>query len=183
MNLFRSHILRVYGFLLLLVGIAFNLADTSEQKVNHAAFTSWLGTHLKNDNSEAHQKLSDLSKNQSGLEETIRKASELVSTHADDFEFPVGTEDESPEQVFHLLLKQWNHFQNSEAGMGKAVLVESVKPTTILPNDGKIVASSLSKTQISGSKTSSEFISNPETTLSSSYLLSPLKSGTAIGAP
>ena len=184
MNLFRSHIFRLYGFLWLLMGIVFNLATSSEQKVTHAVFKSWLKTHLKNDESEAQKKLNHLSKHQFGTEEIIRRASQVVASHPDDFTLPVGENEEtSQELVYHLLLTQWNQFQYTEAGMSKAVLVETAKPHTILPHNGKFnnLDAILAKKPIPNSYKAQ--FSNSLVTPNSSHLLSPLKSGTAIGAP
>ncbi len=185
MKLFRLHITRTYGFLLLLIGIGLNISSISEQKVHHAAFTSWLGSHLKNDDSEAHKKLNTLSTDHSELEEVIRKASEVVTSHVDDFKLPVGSDENEPnaDQVFHLLLSQWNQFQHTEAGMGKAVLIESVKVQTILPNDGKFVTADFSDQRKSVQESNLNIELNSDEIRSSSFLLSPLESGTAIGAP
>ena len=182
--MFRLHITRVYGFFLILLGIGLSIANISEQKAHHAAFTSWLGSHLKNDESEAHKKLDKLSNNQSELEEVIRKASEVVTSHADDFKLPVGSEDKTSEElVFHLLLTQWNQFQNTEAGMSKAVFIETVKPQTILPNDGKF--SNSSGITLRNQTPKSDLVQSKKIEFSpnSSYLFSPLESGIAIGAP
>ncbi len=184
MKLFRLHITRIYGLFLVLIGIGLSIANISEQKAHHSAFTAWLGSHLKNDDSEAHKKLDNLSNDQSELEDVIRKASEVVASHADDFKLPVSDDEETSEElVFQLLLAQWNQFQNSEAGMSKAVIIDTVKTQTILPNDGKVSTSdgiSLKKTT---PKTESVHGKNSEFSPNSSYLFSPLESGIAIGAP
>lgn len=184
MKLFRLHITRIYGLFLILIGIGLSLANISEQKVHHSAFTAWLGSHLKNDDSEAHKKLDKLSNNQSELEDVIRKASEVVASHADDFKLPVGENDEpSEELVFQLLLTQWNQFQNTEAGMSKAVIVETVKPHTILPNDGKFSNSDGVSIKRQTPKAESVRTKNSVFSPNSSHLFSPLESGIAIGAP
>lgn len=186
MKTFRSHILRTYSFVVLLIGIALHLVGDSEQQGHHEAFTSWLESHLKNSESEAHQKLENLSRDLSGMDEVIRKASEVVVSHADDFSLPLES---SPEKgpdadgMYQVLLEQWNHFQNSDAGMGKAIFVESAKSITILPNDGKF--SSISGlSEITPSAALFLAVNTTEAQeLYSSYLLHPLASGTAIGAP
>lgn len=185
MKLFRLHITRIYGFFLLILGIGLNVTNISDQEVHHAAFTSWLGSQLKNDDSEALKKLDNLTNDKSELEDVIRKASEVVTSYADDFNLPVGSDDNEPDadQVFHLLLTQWNQFQHSEAGMSKAVLVETVKPQTILPNDGKLHQSNAVQIQNSNSHSTSELNDESVDFSSSSYFISPLSGGIAIGAP
>ncbi len=185
MKVFRSHITRIYGFVLLLLGIGLNVANISEQNVKHAAFTSWLGSHLKNSDSEAQEKLDHLSTVQSELEDVIRLASEVVTSHVEDFELPVNSSDDEPDsdQVYHLLLTQWNQFQHSEAGMGKAVLIEHAKPLTILPNDGKYSQNDGINLKTVTPNSELFHSSNAEVLLISSYFLSPNESGIAIGAP
>jgi hypothetical protein len=184
MKLFRLHITRIYGFFLILIGIGLSIANITEQKAHHAAFTSWLGSHLKNDESEAHKKLDNLSNDQSELEEVIRKASEVVTSHADDFKLPVSEDEEASEElVYQLLLTQWNQFQNTEAGMSKAVIVETVKPQTILPNDGKSSNSDGISLKIPTPNTESIQAKTSDFSPNSSFLFSPLESGIAIGAP
>lgn len=184
METFRLHITRIYGLILILAGIGLSTINISKQKVNHEAFTSWLETHLKNDKSETQKKLDHLSKHQSGTEEIIHKASEVIVSHPDDFKFPVEEEEKSNQElVFHLLLTQWIQIQHTEAGMNKVVLLETVKPHTILPHDGKfknLDALSVKKPMSNSYKPQR---SNSLVTPNTSHLLSPLKSGTAIGAP
>lgn len=186
MKIFRSHILRAYSFFVLMIGITLHLAGDSEQQAHHAAFTSWLGSHLKNVDSEAHLALEKLSKDNAALDEVIRKASELVASHSDDFTLPLDAssdEQGESEDMYHLLLEQWNHFQNSEAGMGKAIFVEAAKSTTILPNDGKFASMAGLSTLSTGAQVYPAENSQGAKEFSTSFLLRPLASGTAIGAP
>ena len=184
MEIFRLHITRIYGLILILAGIGLSSINISKQKVNHEAFTSWLETHLKNDESEAQKKLDHLSKHPSDAEEIIRKASEVVVSHSDDFKFPVHEDEKSNrELVFHLLLTQWTQIQHTEAGMSKAVFLEIAKPYSMLPNDGKFNnLDALSAKKPIPNLFKSHY-SNSLVSPSSSHLLSPLKSVTAIGAP
>ena len=184
METFRLHITRIYGLILILAGIGLSSINISKEKVNHEAFTSWLETHLKNDKSEAQKKLDHLSKHPSGTEEIIRKASEVVVSHPNDFKFPVEEEEKNNhELVFHLLLTQWIQIQHTEDGMSKAVLLETVKPHTILPHDGKFKNLNAISVKKPTSNSHKPQCSNSLVTPNTFHLLSPLKSGTAIGAP
>lgn len=186
MKIFRSHILRSYSFFVLMIGIALHLVGDSEQQAHHEAFTSWLGSHLKNSDSEAHQALENLSKDHSELDEVIRKASELVSNHADEFSLPLESEsdeNDGSDDMYHLLLEQWNHFQNSEAGMGKAIFVESAKSNTILPNDGKFASIAGISNRIPTAEQYPDIKTRDAQDYNSSFQLRPMASGTAIGAP
>ncbi len=184
MHRFRSHSIRVHSLVLLLTGLALNIASLTDQKVTHEAFTSWLGSHLQNDDSEAHKKLNILSNDKSGLDEVIRKASKVVASHADDFTLPVSENEETNQElVYRLLLTQWNQFQHTEAGMSKAVLFETAKSHTILLNDGKF--DHLDGNTLRKITSKKKFISlhQSEFPTNSDYFLSPLKSGIAINAP
>ena len=108
----------------------------------------------------------------------------MVVSHATDFEFPIGEDQEtSQELVFHLLLTQWNQIEHTEAGMKKAVLLETAKPHTILLNDVHLDYSNGVSQKKPISKANNSQLTASGFSLNASHLLSPLKSGTAIGAP
>ena len=184
MKFFRSHIARLSGFLLLMLGIMLHHAKPTENKSGHAAFTNWLGSHLKTNNDGVIDQIDALNTQDGELEAVIRKASELVYDHADEFKIPGSDTDSSTEEdVYQLLLTEWNNFRNSGNGMGKAVLVENIKPQTVLPGDGYSFASTTAKTQPDVDTYRYKVSTAPDYTSSEQYTLSPLKSGTAIGAP
>src|SRR5690606_2760426 len=87
-----------------------------------------------------------LSAQKTELDVVIRKASELIHNHADDFEIP-GSErtDSSTEEVYQLLITEWNNYQNTGSGMGNAVFFENLKPQTILPTDGHFLSHAVTK--------------------------------------
>ena len=61
----------------------------------------------------------------------------MVVSHSDDFKFPVHEDEKNNrELVFHLLLTQWTQIQHTEAGMSKAVFLETAKPTPCSPMMG-----------------------------------------------
>lgn len=184
MKFFRSHIARLTGFFMLMIGMALHHTIPSENESGQNGFTSWLESHLKTQDNSVLNKIDELATGEEELDKVIRKASEIVYSHSDDFELPVSDKNGTTEEdLYHFLLTEWNSFKNSGNGMGKAVLIEHFKPQTVLPNDGHLLGYAITKTT-PGFDVYNEFaLYNIELSPSESYILSPLKSGTAIGAP
>lgn len=184
MKFFRSHIARLTGFFMLMIGMALHHTIPSDNESGQNGFTSWLGSHLKTQDDSVMDKIDELASGDQQLEEVIRRASEIVYSHSDDFELPVSNENDTTEEdLYKLLLTEWNSFRNSGNGMGKAVLIEHIKPQTVIPSDGHLLGYAVTKTT-PGFDVYNEFaLYNIELAPSESYILSPLKSGTAIGAP
>lgn len=185
MKIFRTHIARISSFFLLLIGMALHFAKPINNKTGQDAFTSWLGSHLKTQNDTVLHEIEALSENSSELETVIRRASELVYSHSEDFKLPVSENDEhsSEEDLYHLLLTEWNNYQTSGSGMGKAVFLQNIKPQTVLPSDGHYFSSALSKNALTFDLDHVTDLGSHELAAGNEYILSPLKSGTAIGAP
>jgi hypothetical protein len=183
MNIFRSHIARLYGFLLLLTGIALSFVHPMQQKENQSAFTTWLGSHLRSDYVNVHQKLKTIGRSEAELDEVIRRASQLVKSNSDKFEFPIsGDQAQSEDDVYRLLVTQWNNYRTTGSSMGNAVRIEPVKSHSTPTFDSGLIASVSIK---NSSLIIPNLLSNKmeSGTLAPSYILSPNKSGTAIGAP
>lgn len=184
MKLFRSHTARFSGFLMLMLGMALHYAAPAKEKTNQNAFTTWLGSHLKTQDDTVLGKIDALGNEDSELETLIRKASKLVHTNSDDFELPVSDETESSEEaLYFVILTEWNNYNDSSSGMGTAVLVKHLKPQTVLPSDSHFLAYGIHKNS-SGFNLDLPFeLYSQNSAISKSHILSPLKSGTAIGAP
>lgn len=185
MKFFRLHISRLTGVLLLTLGMVMHFAKPVEENTSHDAFTSWLSTHLKTQNHTVLDEIEALSTDSEELESVIRKASELVLSNTDDFELPISTNNESSseEDLYHLLLTEWNIYQKSSSGMGKAVFIQNIKPQTILPTDTQFFSSAIAKNELHYDVDHNTNCGTVELTSATAYILSPLKSGTAIGAP
>ncbi len=185
MKIFRSHIARISGFIMLTIGMVLHYAKPVDSKTDHSAFTSWLGSHLKTQDLDVLNELESLTKDRGEIDDVIRKASELVYSHSEDFKLPVSDQngESSEDEVYTLLLTQWNSYQNSGSGMGKAVFIQNIKPQTILPTDGHFFSSALTKNNVHYDMDEVSDLSDHERTSGNAFILSPLKSGTAIGAP
>ena len=175
---------RFSGFIMLTLGIMLHHARPADSKTSHDAFANWLGSHLKSENDSVLDQIDALNKHDRELDEVIRDASELVYEHADDFKIPGSdTDNSSEEDLYQLLITEWNNYRNSGNGMGKAVLIENLKPQTVLPTDGYAFTSIPARTHPDSDVTRDALPEAPEYTSTEQYTLSPLKSGTAIGAP
>lgn len=184
MNFFRTHIIRSYSAALLLAGILIYFLKPAGVHETHDAFALWLQSNLKNnDNAGVVDEIRGLSSSQEGFESVVRQASVLVKAHAEDFELPVRNDSQDENEVYQLLIQEWNSYQNSSSGMAKAVIVKQAQTYSLIPSDGFS-----SNSKISGIHTTSEpkisvYENNPDTKPSFSYHLSPITSGTAINAP
>jgi hypothetical protein len=183
MEFFRTHIARTVNVCLLLVGMALYFMKPVSEQADHDAFTSWLQSNLKTgNNASVTDQIKDLQNKTDGLESIIRQASVLVKAHSDDFELPVDAQSKDENEVFQVLLTEWNAYQTS-SGMGRAVIVKPAKPHSVLPIDGLAFAAqdvrnlkTLHTLSISGS-------AETPASEAENFNISPLSGGTAIGAP
>lgn len=148
----------------------------------HEVFTNWLQSHLKSqEENTLRAKITELPSPDEEIESLIRKASALVKQHTGDFVLPLpGSENE--DDVFRVLLFEWNSFQDLARGMGKSAIIENVKPNTCLPTNGLVFSGKISS-GLKSPLSSAEEYREKEIRGSHSYYLTPFQSGTAIGAP
>lgn len=181
MKIFRTHITKVYSLAIILLGFVLHFAEPIQESKVHSEFTSWLDAKVKTeDNAEVRKLISDLADDADELESVIRKASEIVSENSEDFELPFDESENS--NVFEVIIDEWNAYQSSSNGMGKAVILETVKSNAVQQNEGP----SLSK----ASKTVSASCLNNLVTLEAGWKTfsqitssTPFESGVAINAP
>lgn len=179
MKIFRTHITKTYSLAIILLGFVLHFASPTQESKTHSEFTSWLDAKVKTeDNSEIRKLISELADDVEELESVIRKASEIVSENSDDFELPFGEE----ENVLDVIIDEWNAYQNSSNGMGKAVIIETVKSNAVQQNE----ALNSSK----ASKSVSASCMNNLVTLEAGWKIfsqitssTPFESGVAINAP
>tara|TARA_Y100001935_G_scaffold217449_1_gene189660 strand:- start:103318 stop:103869 length:552 start_codon:yes stop_codon:yes gene_type:complete len=183
MKFFRSHRIQASGLAILVFAIAIHLFRFSANDVTESAFTSWLGSHLKSQDDSMLLKIHSLNDDSTELDTIIRKASELISDNSDDFELPLSKEaPATPEELYTLLLTEWNYFQTTGNTMGNAVFIKNIKPQSILHNDGHLQLAALSGRSFSMARADLNSIES-DLRYISTFTLSPHKSGTAINAP
>lgn len=184
MKFFRSYKTHLFSFALLVVGITLHYLKPVDSKTDHSAFTNWLESHLKQDNNTLSDELEKLSSKQAELEDVIKEASELVASNYDEFKLPIPKDGEhSSEDAYQQLITAWEHYQTSGNEMGKAVFVQNIKSHTVLPVDGSILSKAIQKNHSHFDFDKPIDFEYSESSIAKSHILSPLKSGTAIGAP
>lgn len=183
MKIFRTHIIRFAGTCLLMTGILLYFLNPAEDKSQHETFAYWLQSSLKSqDDSDLLKKIDELSALDAELDAVIKMASALVHQHAKDFDLTSGKNTDSEHETFRLLLTEWNAFQNTTGGMGKAVIIKNTKPSSVLPADALAFSGKyFHKQHQIAQLPESDFIH--ELPVLPHYQISPLSGGTAIGAP
>lgn len=184
MKFFRTNIARSFNVGILLAGLLFYFVKPVSDNAEHDAFASWLQSNLKSStNSSVADQIRGLSSTDEKIESVIRQASALVKAHADDFELPVDTQSKDENEVFQLLLKEWNNYQNSSTGMGKAVIIKQAQPHSVLPVDGFSFGNKSLTSQHTAMFADAGISGEQVIATSHSFYISPLSSGTAINAP
>lgn len=184
MKFFRTHIARSFSVGLLLAGLVFYFMKPVSTPDQHEKFAFWLQSNLKaKSNTDVAKQIRSLSSNSGELETVVREASALVKAHADDFELPIDQQSQDENEIFDLLISEWDAYQNSSNGMGKAVMVKQTHPQTVLPVDGISFGGKLA-TQATPNFSLLKYVL-PAQKLSTvgSYFSIPLIGGTAINAP
>jgi len=180
-KIFRTHIAKIYSFTVILLGFALHLSEPIQESNTHSEFTSWLDAKVKTEeNAEIRKLITDLANDADELESVIRKASEIVSENSEDFELPFGESETS--DVFDVIIDEWNAYQNSSAGMGKAVIIETAKSNAVQQNE----APNLNKASKSVSASCMNNLVTIEAgwnTFSQNTSSLPFISGVAINAP
>jgi hypothetical protein len=184
MKFFRTHIARSFNVGFLLAGLLFYFMKPASNNAEHDAFAAWLQSNLKSStNTNVADQIRGLSNADGKLESVIRQASALVKAHADDFELPVDTQTKDENEVFQLLLTEWNNYQNSSTGMGKAVIIKQAQPNSVLPVDGFSFGHKSLTSQHSAVFADAGINGQQIFATSHSFYISPLSGGTAINAP
>ncbi|RNC84724.1 MAG: hypothetical protein ED557_07025 [Balneola sp.] len=168
----------------MVLGITLHYIKPADSETDHSAFANWLGSHLKQDNGSLADEIEKLSSKKAELEDVIKEASELVASNYDEFKLPISKDGESSsEDAYHLIITAWEHYQTSGNEMGKAVFVQNIKPHSVLPTDGNFFSKAVQKNLTHVDFDRPVDFEYSELSISKSHILTPLKSGTAIGAP
>lgn len=129
-----------YYNLILIVGFLCGIGLTSHHAGQHIQrsgtdyITNWLLTFADQSNSElASEKLKDvLSSESDNFESILARASVVMAENPDLFNIPNNKDGSSNEDVFKVLITQWNQ-QQETGGMAKAVQVDRSRATTTAP--------------------------------------------------
>lgn len=130
MNQLRSHTARLTVIVLLCAGFSLYMARSAQANQSSQAFTLWFSTMTKSaGTADLQQELNHLSKSGGHWDKLIKKASQIISRNNEDFNFPFA-ESTASQQVYQLLLIEWNQFQtgNEMAGIPAQPNVKLLSP-------------------------------------------------------
>lgn len=115
MNRFRLHIIRLVIILFVGVGFSFSLLQPVQAADTSTAFADWLRTKAKSgDHIKLEKELNNLRKSERHLDKVIEEASQIIRQNNKAFEFSF-LKSVASNQVYQLLLIEWNHFQTGNA--------------------------------------------------------------------
>lgn len=182
MNRLRTHIIRLIVILLVCSGFGLSLAQPAQAKRSTSAFADWLSTMTKSANgADLEKELNNLRQSGDHLDKVIEKASQLVSKNNDEFTFSYA-ESMASQQLYQLLLIEWNQFQtgNAMSSIPTQQVAKSLVPVKTHESSlfGSVVPTrkSVNKIKHPGRK-----VISPGSTFLVSLI--PMVGGIAIGAP
>ena len=181
MKFFRLHKTRRFAVLSLILGFSFYLWKPVSAKQNHAEFSNWLESFVKNQDARNLQlKLDRLSRHSGDLSEVLDLATGIIHEHNDDFELPFGSKSENDADLKEQLISGWQ--QQQQGGMRAAFFSDGAKTLSILKND-LLPAFGQTGKEIRKPALSTYSTEFKKLRISPFSTLSPLESGIAIGAP
>ncbi|MCW9707115.1 hypothetical protein [Fodinibius salsisoli] len=183
MEKFRTHIARWLVALLVISGFSFSLVQPAQARQNTDAFARWLDMMAKSSDTAALQEeLKDLQASGEALSVMIQEASRIVSQNNENFDFPFAKE-EAPNQLYQLLLIEWNQFQTGDAMAAVPATQKSIKQLLPWHTDKLSPPGFLGMRyelfQVADNRIVVEVIPGFQESIS----LQPMSSGVAIGAP
>lgn len=145
------------------------------------AFANWLQSLAKKTHTaQLEQRLSSLKKSDNDLNKLIKQASEIISENDEDFNLP---EDAASDNIRQILLVEWSQYQSGNA-MTAVPSTERVKPTLasqqLHPVIPDVQAAAPAKRNFKVHPVATVSFKVPASNI---YLITPLVSSIAIGAP
>ncbi|MDG5767907.1 hypothetical protein QA596_10555 [Balneolales bacterium ANBcel1] len=181
MEIFRAHIIKLAVLLLFVAGTALFVWPSQSDTQPGESVSSWLfDLRTNKDNPVVYQKISSLRTQEGDIPGLLRKASSIVSEHADDFSLPVDSTDSSDDDIYNTLLLKWTIHQQET--MTRTVTIAD-RQTQVPPaneEDDQNAWNQLTQ--------SIDFVIGAYGRISEAWeyiriILRPLASGIAIGAP
>ncbi len=166
----------------IITGIGLCMVRPAQAHRSGKAFSNWLSRVMdQNELSDLESGFEQLKGSEADIHHLMLKASEIIGK-AENGHFNHFISPDKKQQIYYVLLQQWNHFQN-EKGMAALPPVELMKP---------LVTYQVDTYHTSGPAVSQKAGEHPkcpaqkQTVLSTPVLdmsLSPMSNGIAIGAP
>ncbi len=181
MNRLRTYFARLIVAVLIWTGFCLNMVQPAHAEQSSQDFASWLTQMAKSSNGVDLQKeLNDLQESGDHLDQLIKKASKIVSSNNDGFEFSLK-ESIASKHLYQFLLIEWSQFQT-----GNEMANVPVQPTvkllvSIVEKMGSIGSGAVFIPNTEPFFEARELIMNPRPVFS--VMLEPMAAGIAIGAP
>ncbi len=181
MSIFRAHIIKVSALLLFGLGTFLYLFPEHGRMQTGESVSSWLSElRVNKDNSEVYEKISSLRTEDGDIPGLLRKASFIVSEHADEFALPVDSTDTSDDDIYNTLLLKWSMHQ--QEAMDRTVTINDRQNKAPVANENE------NKSTWNQIVQSVDFVVGAYSRVQEVWdyvriMLRPLSSGVAIGAP
>lgn len=163
----------------MLTGLVPALVPAKAGYASTESVSAWLnGFAGENSQDLAREKISRLNNAQDEPDILLRKASKIISAHAELFALPVNNPHPTDEEVFNLLMQEWKRYQQT-GSMGMAIMPE--RQHHALPFENvKFSDAGFYGTWATGVNAGSFGVL---AIVHESHRLQPLLSGTSINAP
>lgn len=181
MNRLRLHIIRLVIILFVGVGFGFSILQPAQATDTSTAFADWLRTKAKSgDHIKLEKELNNLRKSERHLDKVIEEASQIIRQNNKAFEFSF-LKSAASNQVYQLLLIEWNYFQTGNAMVAVSTpqfskLLFSGKEHVPLQHVNSFVAGLTAFSQLAIGPLLNDYTGYTES-------LTPMANSIAIGAP
>ena len=182
MKRLRTYITRLLVVLLLFSGFSLYVVQPAQGRQSPDAFTDWLSKMAKPAGAmDLQQELENLRQSTEHLDKVIEKASRLVSENDNGFSFSFA-ESTASQQLYQLLLIEWNQFQTGNA-MSSVPVQQSAKSFAPVKMYESPLACSPGLPTVDTNIRRGDVESTLNPASPASYFLIPMVGGIAIGAP
>ncbi len=112
MEFFRSHIIKIPLLLLIVTGITFFVWPREDRKqAGESVSVLLMSLRADTDNQEVQNKIHSLRGEQGDIPGLLRKASDIIGQHQDDFTLPVDEGGATNDDIYNTLLLKWTLYQ------------------------------------------------------------------------
>ncbi|MDI6400995.1 hypothetical protein QLX67_03240 [Balneolaceae bacterium ANBcel3] len=182
MSFFRIHIIKITLIALSLTGLCILVWPWQNQSHRGESVSNWL-FELRTDteNPEVYDKISSLRSENGDIPRLLRKASDIIRDHTEDFAIPVDPDDATNDEIYNTLLIKWS-IQNRSAATSDTIMISERQSS--VPNnpekEDRSLMGQLSETV--------DFVLGVYTRISETInhiqrILRPLSGGISINAP
>jgi hypothetical protein len=181
MEFFRSHIVKIPLLLLIITGITFFVWPREDRKQTGESVSVWLmSLRADTDNQEVQNKIYSLRGEQGDIPGLLRKASDIIGQHQDDFTLPVDDSGATNDDIYNTLLLKWTLYQQETLADTVVIIDRQIQVPPASEKDDKTLWNQVTSTV--------QFVIGAYSRLSDAIdyirmILRPLAGGISINAP